>query len=177
MLTIDIDFQKIQKAMAGLAASRKKEVWLRAMEGGLADVVEIAQNKYLSGPRPGKLGRVTNRLANSLESDHEESLTRVLEFHQDEAVGRVGTGVPYGKVHEFGTVGAGGTLPDIEPRPENPTGLLHFRGRDGRWVRTSKVAIPPRPFIQPAIQDAKVRIIKRFIVETERAMKEATEEA
>jgi HK97 gp10 family phage protein len=45
-------------------------------------------------------------------------------------------GVPYARIHEFGTIWAGGTL---------------------RLAR--KAAYPPRPYLRPALQDSRDRII------------------
>lgn len=177
MLTIDIDVKKVYTAALMLEEATRRKVMLRAMEGGLRTAIKIAQEDYLSGPRPKRLGRVTNRLAGSLELDDHETMTRVLNAKDFEVVGRFGTRVPYGPVHELGTVGAGGQLPDIVPRDDNPTGLLHFQTRDGRWVRTKKVAIPPRPFAGPALKDAKPDFVKRFVFETVKAMEQAKEEA
>lgn len=109
----------------------------RALEAGLVDsanrVVSIAKRKYLRGPRPGKLGVVTGSLLRSLRVDR-----RGLPFAVE-----IGSDLVYAPVHEFGAT--------IRPRKAE---YLHFKTRDGAWVRTKEVTIPARPFLQPALDDA-----------------------
>ena len=50
-------------------------------------------------------------------------------------------GVRYAAVQEFGTVGAGGTLPDIKPKTAK---LLSWVGNDGMRKFAKSVAIRPR---------------------------------
>lgn len=111
------------------------------------------------------------------------------EIHENSV--EVGSyGVRYAKVHEFGTVGAGGTLPDIraknaknltiplEPEYRRVTArqifanLEYFRSKSGneflKDIRNGKlayllresVAIPPRPFIRPAIEKQTPNILQ-----------------
>ena len=173
MITIEIDRPGIETAIRKLEATKKREVWRRAMEGSLYDIVEISKNKYLSGPRPGRLGVGEGRLRNSLWPGAQDSRTQVMKVSEGEVVGRVGTSVPYGRIHEYGTVGAGGTLPDIVPKTAK---VLRFQVKTGgapRWVSTKRVKIPPRPFIRPAIEDASKKIVNRFLHEIDRALEEA----
>lgn len=79
-----LDARAVQAAGRGLAA-------------GLNHAVTVAQQKYLSGPRPSRLDVVTTRLRGSVTSKVEVSGERV--------VGRIGTNVPYAPVHEFGLLG------------------------------------------------------------------------
>lgn len=74
---------------------------------------------YLSGPRPEKLGRVTGRLATSIRSKIEGSGNKVLM--------RLGTDVPYARVHELG---------------------FSRRVKGGKTVATRK-----RSFLRPAVMD------------------------
>ena len=167
-LTIDINTRGLKRAARKVDAVRRIETWRRAMTGALYDIVEISRNEYLTGPRPKRLGVGEFRLRNSLRPDHPETRTRVLSANQGEVVGRVGTGVPYGKIHEYGTVGAGGTLKDIVPR--NAKALV-FQVR-GKTVFAKRVAIPPRPFLRPAIRRARGKMRDRFAYELERAFEE-----
>lgn len=79
-----LDARAVQAAGRGLAA-------------GLNHAVTVAQQKFLSGPRPSRLDVVTTRLRGSITSKVEVSGDRVL--------GRIGSNVPYAPVHEFGLVG------------------------------------------------------------------------
>lgn len=51
-------------------------------------------DKYLSGPRPEKLGRVTGRLASSIKF--------LIDEAADSVTIRFGSDVPYAAIHEFG---------------------------------------------------------------------------
>lgn len=103
-------------------------------------------------------------------------------------------GVVYAKVHEFGTVGKGGTLPDIRPRNAkyltipiyteykkvtarqifdnltyvrvngNPMLYDKAAGRFAYYL-AKKVSIPPRPFMRPAVETQTPNIL-RMIRET-----------
>lgn len=69
----------------------------KGLSAGLQNVSGIAQQKFLSGPRPERLDVVTTRLRGSIETKVEVSAGSVL--------GRIGTNVPYGLTHEFGLIG------------------------------------------------------------------------
>ena len=79
-----LDARAVQAAGRGLAA-------------GLNHARTVAQQKYLSGPRPSRLDVVTTRLRGSITSK--------VEVSGDRVVGRIGSNVPYALVHEFGLVG------------------------------------------------------------------------
>ena len=70
----------------------------------------------------------------------------------------VGTDLVYAAIHEFG-----GT---IVPRTAK---ALVFQTRDGNWVRTQKVRIPKRPYLYPAADSERDKIIAEFteLIETE----------
>ena len=70
----------------------------RGLDLGLIETITIAQNEYLGGPRPLRLGEVTGRLRRSLAEEVQVVPGRGV-------VGRVGTTVPYGAFHEFGFSG------------------------------------------------------------------------
>lgn len=70
----------------------------KGLAGGLNRVSGIAQQKFLSGPRPEKLDVVTTRLRGSIET--------AVDVSADRVVGRIGSNVPYAPVHEFGLVGS-----------------------------------------------------------------------
>lgn len=65
---------------------------------GLEYAVSVAQEQYLSGPRPSKLDVRSTRLRQSIVSK--------VEPMAGGWRGRIGTNVPYGAFHEFGFHGA-----------------------------------------------------------------------
>jgi hypothetical protein len=67
----------------------------RGLAGALLQVVGVSQNEYLAGPRPARLGEVTGRLRRSIQS-------AVAIYPSKGVIGRIGTNVPYGALHEFG---------------------------------------------------------------------------
>lgn len=91
--------------------------------------------------------------------------------------GRIWVASDYAHVHEFGTVGKGGRLPDIVPVRAK---ALHFTMKVGhifmsgtgvrlkkpqailREVFCKRVSIPPRPFFYPALESHLDRV-PRFI--------------
>lgn len=66
----------------------------KGLAAGLEYTVSVAQEQYLSGPRPYRLDVRTQRLRNSVTSKVEKSSRGWL--------GRIGTNVAYGAFHEFG---------------------------------------------------------------------------
>lgn len=61
--------------------------------------------------------------------------------------GAVGPTLIYGRIHELG-----GTI-----YPVNGPYLV-FQAPDGQWVRATSVTIPPRPFLQPAMEQSESTI-------------------
>jgi phage gpG-like protein len=82
----------------GTLPDRAMQAAAKGLSAGLQYAVGLAQRKYLSGPRPQRLGVVTARLRNSLTSR--------VDVFPDRLVGRIGTNVPYGAFHEFGFHGS-----------------------------------------------------------------------
>lgn len=79
-----LDARALQAAGKGLAS-------------GLETISGIAQQKFLSGPRPSVLDVVTTRLRGSIETK--------VEPKGEGLVGRIGSNVPHATTHEFGLVG------------------------------------------------------------------------
>ncbi len=69
----------------------------RALSLGLRRAATLAQQKYLSGPRPAVLDAVTGRLRASLDTS--------VEIGPDRVIGHLHTSVPYASTHEFGLLG------------------------------------------------------------------------
>lgn len=70
----------------------------RGLMRGLEQVSRTSQNRYLSGPRPQRLGVVTTRLRQSIAIKTRDDGTNI--------VGRVGSNVAYAAFHEFGFKGS-----------------------------------------------------------------------
>lgn len=70
-----------------------------AMRASLFQTTRIAQKSYLSGPRPGRLGVITNRLRGSL-SEGKPGFIMNVERNTFQITGTVGTNVEYATTHE-----------------------------------------------------------------------------
>ena len=153
----------------------------------MESTVRVAQNlgrntaklKYLSGPRPERLGVITGRLRNSIAAPPP------IRSSRGDVVGYVGTNVVYARIHEFGG--------EIKPKnaqwltiPVNPTikgrardyqdtyiaplksgGFAIFQAERSGTTQTGqhpifwlarKVKIPARPFLHPALLDSRPAI-------------------
>lgn len=107
-------------------------------------VQRTASKKYLSGPRPEKLGVVTGNLRSSIRFSPASILGDKISL-------TIGTDVKYAAIHEFG----GKTSPHII-EPKRKQWLRFFIG--GKAIFAKKVnhpgsVIPKRPFLNPAFQD------------------------
>ena len=103
-------------------------------------VVGRSRDKYLSGPRPKKLGHISGNLAQSVL------------FRVEESRVTVGSNLPYAPVHEFGATIRAKRAP-----------FLRFKTLDGKWHSVKSVTIPARPFLRPAIADS-IGVMKRLTV-------------
>jgi phage gpG-like protein len=106
---------------------------LPAMTECMLAAEATAKKDYLSGPRPGKLQRLTGRLRGNIA--HREKLSG------DRVTGILGTNVIYGRIHELGG--------EIRPKTAQ---YLKFQ-INGRWKSVRKVTMPARPFLRPAMED------------------------
>lgn len=123
--------KRLQDAAEGIR--RLDAALLRA---GLVIAAEAQRN--VSGPRPQKLGVVTNRLRTSISAVKIGPL----------AV-KVGTNVVYGPIHEYGG--------EIVPRRAR---WLRFRTPDGEWHTVKKVTMPARPYLHPALKSKREEAIQ-----------------
>jgi len=73
-----------------------------------------------------------------------------VEKSHDRVVVAVGTNLEYAAIHEFG-----GTI-------ESKTGYLVFQTDDGEWHSVSSVQIPARPYLRPALDQNKEKIINEI---------------
>jgi phage gpG-like protein len=114
----------------------------RMLELSGQQVLTRSTEDYLSGPRPKKLGRVSGDLARSV--NYRIKGNRVT----------IGSNLIYARTHEYGA-----TI-----RPKRAKALV-FKLLDGNWASAHSVTIPARPFLRPALRDARpavVNIVKRL---------------
>lgn len=121
------------------------------------EVAAIAKQDYLSGPRSkDRLGVVSGDLRRSIEPGQPGN-------HFKLAGNRVvlGSNLPYAGVHEFGATIKAKASP-----------FLVFKiGKN--WISKKSVVIPARPFLTPALKDARPGIKSIIARMTNQALKEA----
>jgi phage gpG-like protein len=134
----------------------------KAMRSSLFLVTRTAQKDYLSGPRPQRLGVVTNRLRGSLSEGASELVFR-LDQQPTRLTGTVGTNVIYAPVHEYGAIitAVSAKYLTFRLRPDQR------KPNDSGWRRRRQVSIPKRPFLNPALHDREPDIRERFKVALE----------
>lgn len=114
------------------------------------EVVGTVREKYLSGPRPEHLGRVSGNLA---------SLT-VYRVEGNEV--SIGNNLPYGRIWE-----EGGVIPAHTILPKNGRFLVFQMGGQtvfARMVRKPARTVKARPYLSPGLADSdmKIREIAQF---------------
>jgi len=127
------------------------------------EVATRSTEDYLSGPRPDKLGRRSGDLARSV--NYKVSGNRVV----------IGSNLRYARIHELGgVIKAKGTLSNRAARTigfgREP--MLTFKIGD-RWVSKAQVTIPRRPYLRPALKDARFAIQSIIRRESREALREA----
>ncbi len=114
------------------------------------EVVGTVREKYLSGPRPQHLGRVSGNLAS-------------LTVHKVEGNSvTIGNNLPYGRIWE-----EGGTIPAHTIRPKNGRYLvfqMHGQTVFARMVKKPARTVKARPYLEPGLMDSaeQVREIAQF---------------
>ena len=152
MISIVIKAKGLENLPAKLARFRVGIIAriTRMLELSGEAVVGVSREDYLSGPRPKKLGRVSGDLARSV--GYKLSGNKVV----------VGSNLIYAPIHEFGGV--------IVPKRAK---ALLFKTLDGRWHSASRVVIPARPFLHPALRDSKPTLLKIVRHQAQEALREA----
>jgi hypothetical protein len=128
----------------------------------------ITKASYLRGPRPAHLGVVTGRLSSSIGSGAPGSRSR-LETTATTIFYYWGTNVPYGAAWEQGfarKVGAG-----ARGGPRTLTGGARARYFAHHPPGVKQMAA--RPFLAPALQDLKPRILDELHAAMLRGMQKA----
>lgn len=158
MLDVSVDSRGVLQALTELRARTPQQA-KSALQKIVGDYQRLLTRSRLSG-RPG-LNRRSGSLARAVT-------TQVTGTRINDLRGQVGffdsRAAMIAAVHELGTVGAGGKLPDIVPvrakRLAWPT-RAGAKGRITGWRTALKVAIPPRleffstwrrPFVQSMIR-------------------------
>ena len=135
----------------------------QGMEDGLLLALGIAQAKYLSGPRPGKLDVISTRLRGSISEE--------VRATDQTVIGLLGTNMPYAAYHEFGfhgTVNVKGF--NRVTHLVNGKGELMTRGgkRNAAKLKRGFVGVSPvrphprriayagKPFLRPALAQADI---------------------
>ena len=129
--------QKLKREASGLPS-----VLVLGMRKLMEDVRDTSRDKYLTGPRPKRLGVVSGTLRSTLRVDAFEQGKKI--------IGVIGTGkeAPYGQYHEEGRRG-----PWIVRAKR--ARMLSFKV-GGQQVYAKNVTHPgikARPFLRPAIED------------------------
>lgn len=126
-----------------------------------AEVSRQSSEEYLSGPRPGKLDRVSGNLALSIGSDnHKGGINRI-----NGASIVIGTNLAYARAHEEGFQGT----VDVQAFERQMKVVFgRYRGTILQRVRahTREMNIKKRPFLKPALKDSKgpiKTIIQRMV--------------
>ena len=113
---------------------------------GLEYVVTTIQTKYLTGPRPEKLGVVTGRLRSSIGY--------LLRPGAKKMTAEVGTKVEYAAIHEYGGVTRAHTI-----LPKNKKALFWPGARHPvKLVQHPGSKMPARPFVEPGVKESIPKI-------------------
>lgn len=103
----------------------------KGMKQAMLIAERTVRGEYLSGKA---LQRRTGRLRGSITHD--------VRIEGDRVVGRIGTNVVYGRIHELGGV----------IKAKN-AGYLKFNIPGVGWRMAKSVTIPARPFLRPSLED------------------------
>lgn len=122
----------------------------RGLAVGLRRAAALAQQKYLSGPRPAVLDAATGRLRAGLNT--------AVEIAADRVTGSLRTSVPYASTHEFGLLGH----PPIPVKAHQRTILKKLSSPQRIIAQLQQVrahmrinfTYPGRPFLAPALAEA-----------------------
>ena len=140
--------KKLIASLTGLPAKMKPVLDATVQRLGYMLQGNVQRN-WLRGPRPGRLGIVTGRLANSIAMRFESTATS--------ATATVGTNVPYGVVWEK----SGLPARDIFPVKAK---ALRFE-INGTVLFRKHVHVPaqaPRPFLKPALFELRPMVVQQI---------------
>lgn len=155
---------------------RREQILFDVATYVLGRAKEYAKQNF-TGRGPGKTARTKGRSGSLMRSIQ---MARLGDTSFVVTAG--GPGVPYARVHELGTVGKGGVLPTIVPKPPRKYltipllgkyvgrratefDLNFFKSKNGKFAFLSdnrgnlaylllkRVDIPARPYLEPAAKD------------------------
>lgn len=164
-ISLDSNATAILTDLQGFTAAMQSAV-AAAMDKQNQLTIGIAQRRYLSGPRPAKLGVVTNRLRGSLNAAPARATAT-------EVISSLGTNVEYAGAHEYGFQGSVTVRAHARNvfRSHQTKGGAVFDPRTGRVKRqaskrvslltgqaqvrahTRQMNVTARPFLAPALAD------------------------
>jgi len=130
MLKIELKLSEKSKALLKKMPELVKPAIYKGMKKGMV-LADRDARLNLSGR---VLQRRTGRLRNSITHD--------VKIEGNKVVGRIGTNVIYGRIHELGGV--------IKPRQAQS---LRFNIPGVGWRMAKSVTIPARPYLRPALED------------------------
>lgn len=119
-MSIKINTSDLDNAIIKLEKDVKSIDYTEVAEASLLKIGSISRKDYLRGPRPNRLGVVTNRLRDSIGIGTDGIINIVKT--PDGAKGTVGTTVEYASKHEFGY--------GVRPRPFLAPALEDFKKND-----------------------------------------------
>lgn len=143
---------------------------LRALRDGILYAEKISQEKYLTGPRPERLGVVTGLLRKRVRG----LLSGTGGDSSIFASATLGvSGVKYARIHELG-----GTTPAHTIEAKNVPMLKFFWKKKGIWMKIRKVNhpgshIPARPYLEPALLEARPNIERLIQAAIDKAYKDS----
>ena len=106
--------------------------------------IEGTARDNASGPRPQKIDKVTGDLVRNIQSTG-------ARIEGNSIIGEVESTSIYGRIHEEGGV----------ITPKNAP-VLSWQTSDGKWHHAMMVIIPPRPYLQPALESNSSAIIQNI---------------
>lgn len=125
----------------------------QALKQGMMIAEGVSQTKYLTGPRPEKLGVVTGLLRSSVKSGAQLGGGSGIFAIGILRAGMAGDSIKYAAIHEYG-----GITPPHTIKAKNVPRLVFFWKKKGIWMKIEKVShpgsrIPARPYLSTAMAD------------------------
>jgi phage gpG-like protein len=133
-----------------------------ALDATNEETVGVIQEQYLTGPRPEKLGVITNRLRRSIRRS-------AAQIVGESVLSSIGTNVEYAAIHEFGGTIRRVTKPGTVRLRTDARGELQRNSRGGAIFASRKlkrartvayqggqsyqIEIPERSFIRRGLED------------------------
>jgi len=125
-----------------LKLSEKSRKMLRKMPDLIVPALRKGtEEAMILAEREAKLnlsGKILNRRTGRIRN----SITHKVGIQGDKVVGKIGTNVVYGRIHELGG--------EIYPRKAK---ALKFNIPGVGWRTAKKVVMPARPYLRPALED------------------------